>query len=91
MRPTASRRPTSTRCSTTISLRRRDTLKGGISVALALSLSDSDWKPLILTATFIVVVFSITVPGLTIAPLARMVQGKLAPHESMLLKSGNRL
>ncbi|MBS0123310.1 cation:proton antiporter [Thetidibacter halocola] len=46
-------------------------LKGGISVALALSLPDSDWKPLILTATFIVVVFSIIVQGLTIAPLAR--------------------
>ncbi|MBL3571400.1 sodium:proton antiporter [Rhodovulum sulfidophilum] len=46
-------------------------LKGGISVALALSLPESDWKPLILTATFIVVVFSIIVQGLTIAPLAR--------------------
>jgi CPA1 family monovalent cation:H+ antiporter len=46
-------------------------LKGGISVALALSLPDSDWKSLILTATFIVVLFSIVVQGLTIAPLAR--------------------
>ena len=45
-------------------------LKGGISVALALSLPDSDWKPLILTATYIVVVFSIIVQGLTVAPLA---------------------
>ena len=46
-------------------------LKGGISVALALSLPDSDWKPLILTATFIVVLFSIIVQGLTIAPLVK--------------------
>jgi CPA1 family monovalent cation:H+ antiporter len=46
-------------------------LKGGISVALALSLPDSDWKPLILTATFTVVLFSIVVQGLTIAPLAK--------------------
>ena len=46
-------------------------LKGGISVALALSLPDSDWKPLILTATYIIVVFSIIVQGLTVAPLAR--------------------
>jgi CPA1 family monovalent cation:H+ antiporter len=46
-------------------------LKGGISVALALSLPDSDWKPMILTATYVVVVFSIIVQGLTIAPLAR--------------------
>ena len=45
-------------------------LKGGISVALALSLPDSDWKPLILTATYIVVVFSIIVQGLTVARLA---------------------
>lgn len=46
-------------------------LKGGISVALALALPDSEWKPLILTATYIVVVFSIIVQGLTVAPLAR--------------------
>ncbi len=46
-------------------------IKGGISVALALSLPDSEWKPLILTATYVVVVFSIIVQGLTIAPLAR--------------------
>ena len=46
-------------------------LKGGISVALALSLPDSEWKPLILTATYVVVVFSIVVQGLTVAPLAR--------------------
>lgn len=49
-------------------------LKGGISVALALSLPDSDWRPLILTATFIVVLFSIIVQGLTIAPLAKKLQ-----------------
>ena len=45
-------------------------LKGGISVALALSLPDSEWKPLILTATYMVVVFSIVVQGLTIKRLA---------------------
>ncbi len=46
-------------------------LKGGISVALALSLPESEWKPLILAATYTVVVFSIIVQGLTVAPLAR--------------------
>jgi CPA1 family monovalent cation:H+ antiporter len=46
-------------------------LKGGISVALALSLPDSDWKPVILAATYMVVLFSIIVQGLTIAPLAK--------------------
>ncbi|MGH1465581.1 MAG: cation:proton antiporter [Cognatishimia sp.] len=48
-------------------------LKGGISVALALSLPDSEWKPLILTATYVVVIFSIVVQGLTVAPLANKV------------------
>jgi len=46
-------------------------IKGGISVALALSLPDSEYKPLILTATYTVVIFSIIVQGLTIATLAR--------------------
>jgi len=45
-------------------------LKGGISVALALSLPDTEWKPLILTVTYIVVIFSIIVQGLTIGRLA---------------------
>ncbi len=45
-------------------------LKGGISVALALALPDSEWKPLILTATYIVVVFSIIVQGLTVGKVA---------------------
>ena len=48
-------------------------LKGGISVALALSLPDSEWKPIILTATYIVVIFSIIVQGLTVARLAERV------------------
>ena len=51
-------------------------LKGGISVALALSLPDSEWKPLILTVTYIVVLFSIIVQGLTVAPLAKRVGRK---------------
>lgn len=46
-------------------------LKGGISVALALSLPEGEWKPLILTATYIVVIFSIIVQGLTVASLAQ--------------------
>jgi len=48
-------------------------LKGGISVALALSLPDSDWKPLILGATYMIVVFSIILQGLTVARLATRV------------------
>ena len=41
-------------------------LRGGISVALALSLPDNEYKPLILAATYGVVVFSIIVQGLTV-------------------------
>jgi CPA1 family monovalent cation:H+ antiporter len=41
-------------------------LRGGISVALALSLPDVPEKPLILTATYGVVIFSIIVQGLTV-------------------------
>jgi len=41
-------------------------LRGGLSLALAVSLPDSSWKPLILNMTFAVVVFSIVVQGLTI-------------------------
>lgn len=57
-------------------------LKGGISVALALSLPDNEWKPLILTATYIVVIFSIIVQGLTITRLAERVgRTPELPHE----------
>jgi CPA1 family monovalent cation:H+ antiporter len=48
-------------------------LKGGISVALALSLPDSEYKPVILAATYILVMFSIIIQGLTVAPLASKV------------------
>ncbi len=41
-------------------------LRGGISVALALSLPDSPYKTLILTACFVIVVFSIVAQGLTL-------------------------
>ena len=46
-------------------------LKGGISVALALSLPESEFKPLILTVTYIVVLFAIIVKDPTVAPMAR--------------------
>ncbi len=48
-------------------------LKGGISVALALSLPDGEWKPLILTCTYMIVVFSIIVQGLSVGKLAARV------------------
>ena len=48
-------------------------LRGGISVALALSLPDSPAKPVILATTYGVVVFSIIVQGLTVEKLVRAV------------------
>jgi CPA1 family monovalent cation:H+ antiporter len=44
-------------------------LRGGISVALALSLPPGPERNVLLAATYIVVVFSIVVQGLTIRPL----------------------
>jgi len=51
-------------------------LRGGISVALALSLPDGEVRDILVTATYIVVVFSILVQGLTLAPLVRRVAGR---------------
>jgi len=46
-------------------------LRGGISVALVLSLPPFEHKELLLTATYVVVIFSIIVQGLTIKPFSR--------------------
>jgi CPA1 family monovalent cation:H+ antiporter len=46
-------------------------LRGGIAVALALSLPDNDFKPTILSITYAVVLFSIIVQGLTVKQLVK--------------------
>lgn len=46
-------------------------LRGGISVALALSLPLGEFRDLVLFLTYIIVVFSIIVQGLTLGPLIR--------------------
>lgn len=46
-------------------------IRGGISVALVLSIPDSDAKPFILAATYAVVLFSIIVQGSTLGIVAR--------------------
>ena len=48
-------------------------LRGGIAVALALSLPASEFRPFILNITYIVVLFSIIVQGLTVTRLIRRV------------------
>jgi len=50
-------------------------LKGGISVALALSLPASPYRALLVTATYVVVCFSILVQGLTVGPLVERLLG----------------
>lgn len=59
-------------------------LRGGISVALALSLPARPERGLIVTVTYIVVCFSIVVQGLTVGPLIRRLYAGLpagAPAE----------
>lgn len=46
-------------------------VRGGISIALALSIPYGDHRPLILTATYAVVLFTVIVQGLTIGSLIR--------------------
>jgi CPA1 family monovalent cation:H+ antiporter len=46
-------------------------LRGGISVALALSLPPGPVRDILVTVTYVVVVFSIVVQGLTVGPVAR--------------------
>jgi CPA1 family monovalent cation:H+ antiporter len=46
-------------------------LRGGVSVALALSLPDGEARDILVTVTYIVVAFSILVQGLTLAPVIR--------------------
>lgn len=53
-------------------------LRGGIAIALALSIPPNPYRNLVVVMTYAVVVFSILVQGLTVAPLARRA---IAPGE----------
>lgn len=44
-------------------------LRGGISIALALSLPEGEYREVIISMTFIVVIFSVIVQGLTVKRL----------------------
>ena len=62
-------------------------LRGGISIALALSLPVSEQRELILTVTYGVVVFSVVIQGLSLGWLARKLSGPQAPsaHDAVKL------
>jgi len=57
-------------------------LRGGISIALALALPEGPMKDLILTVTYVVVVFSVIVQGATVGKVARRVLAGAADGES---------
>ena len=46
-------------------------IRGGVSIALVMSLPNGDWKELLLEITYIVVLFSIVVQGLTVGAVAK--------------------
>ena len=56
-------------------------LRGGISIALALSLTSEMNRDLFLTVTYGVVIFSIVGQGLTVGALARKLIGAESPQE----------
>ena len=59
-------------------------LRGGISLAMALSLPANDSRSLVLTLTYFVVVFSILVQGLTVGRLIRTTSGPTAAPQASL-------
>ncbi len=56
-------------------------LRGGISIALALSLPDGTMKELVLTATYVVVIFSVVVQGATMGMAARTFVGHIEEED----------
>jgi len=56
-------------------------LRGGISIALALSLPASPWRGDLLVVTYAVVLFTIVVQGLTMAGFLQALYGGKKPAE----------
>lgn len=51
-------------------------IRGGVSIALALSLPDGPYQGIIIAITYVVVIFSIIVQGLTIGKLAKKMEAE---------------
>lgn len=60
-------------------------LRGGVSIALALSVPDSEYKNVIIASTYVVVIFSILVQGLSVGRLAQRV--KRFEAEQLIVKN----
>lgn len=60
-------------------------IRGGVSIALALSIPQNDYNKIIISITYCVVVFSIIVQGLTIAKVAN--PKKIAIEEEEILET----
>lgn len=57
-------------------------LRGGLALALALSLPDNTYHDLWLTVTYCIVCFSVVIQGITVKPLIRLSREKDQPHVS---------
>ena len=57
-------------------------LRGGISVALALSLPASPTRDILATVTYVIVIFSILVQGLTLGRVVRWMTGQADPEQA---------
>ena len=62
-------------------------LRGGISIALALSLPDGAFKELVLAPTYLVVLFTVVVQGSTVAALLRWIRRR-DPQEAAAASAG---
>ena len=59
-------------------------LRGGIAIGLVLGLPNVEYRPVIVTTTYVVVLFSIAVQGLTVGPLIRRAADSLPPRPRRL-------
>ena len=58
-------------------------IRGGVSIALVMSLPNGEWKELLLEITYIVVLFSIVVQGLTVGTVAKKFLKDEQPDEDV--------
>ena len=65
-------------------------LRGGVSVALALSLPEGATRDILVTVTYLVVAFSVLIQGLTLAPVIRVHAAQAEKELSRTRLSGER-